>query len=154
MKKILSFLLCIALLMGVATVFSSCARDKAEVIDLTGYRVVYESALSGKLVTEVQKFTTTLKKSIGLKTDSTNDSKPADECEILIGETDRAETQTLKEKIEGDGYAYGVVEGKLVVVGTTPLLTSMAIDYFIATYLRQRGSSTNKFIKLFELEVP
>ena len=58
----------------------------------------------------------------------------AEDKEILIGGTDRAETADALKKIKGDGFAISVTDNKIVIVGTSNLFTLMALDYFTATY--------------------
>ncbi len=54
---------------------------------------------------------------------------------ILVGNTGDAEVATALSEIEGNGYYVGVINGKLVIVGTTNALTMQAFAYFTGTYL-------------------
>lgn len=53
-------------------------------------------------------------------------------AEILIGNTGRAETEAALAKIEGEGYYVGVINGKIVLVGTSDALTYQAMLAFAA----------------------
>ena len=59
-------------------------------------------------------------------------------AEILIGNTGRAETEAALAKIEGEGYYIGVINGKIVLVGTSDALTYQAMLAFAA----QCGAAT------------
>ena len=141
--KILSILLCISMLLSLAVLFSSCAKNK---VDLTEtYTVVYGDGMSFIMSGEVQSFAALLKEKTN--TDVTtkkvikgNEVEDESKFEILLGETNRPETQKVLEKMEGHGYAIEVVGKKIVIVGTTNLLTWMAMDHFKETYLSGEGT--------------
>lgn len=60
----------------------------------------------------------------------------ADVHEILIGNTNRAESRTAIEEYRNKhGYLVKYVNGKIVIWGTTAELTIMALDYFCDTYI-------------------
>ena len=62
--------------------------------------------------------------------------------QILVGETGEAETAAALAKITGHGYYIGVIGGKIVIVGTTNLLTVRAMEAFAASY---SGTDTSVF---------
>lgn len=66
---------------------------------------------------------------------STEEQTKGEGKEILIGNTNRPQSADVLGSIDGHGYAIVVKGDKIVINGTTPLLTTMAVDYFIATYL-------------------
>lgn len=49
---------------------------------------------------------------------------------ILVGNTGDTEVATALSEIEGHGYYVGVINGKIVIVGTTNALTMQALAYF------------------------
>ncbi|MBE6595181.1 MAG: hypothetical protein E7644_05225 [Ruminococcaceae bacterium] len=133
--KLLSLLLCLSLLIGVLLLVS--CGPKAVVIDLADYRLVYDDAFAGHaaFTSEISAFSAAIKTETGLNLRFQADSAASvAEKEVLIGETSREETATLLSKVKGDGYAIGVVNGKLVIAGTTPALTLMALRDFSETY--------------------
>lgn len=56
--------------------------------------------------------------------------------EILIGHTNRPETQEVLSKLSSDEYAVAVVGRKLVITGKNDTTTIMAIKYFVKNYLK------------------
>ncbi|MBP3395777.1 MAG: hypothetical protein J6L87_01265 [Clostridia bacterium] len=135
MKKTLSLLLCLCLLVSAVLLLTSC-KPKVVDIDINGYKLVYDDDFSAPFKTQMSAFSTLLRTKTGasFKPGSSSSSKVA-EGEILVGETSREESAMLLAEIEGDGYAIGVVNNKLVLVGTTPLLTLQAMQLFTDSYL-------------------
>ncbi|MBE6581224.1 MAG: hypothetical protein E7650_06390, partial [Ruminococcaceae bacterium] len=147
MKRTLSLLLCIVMLASVAVLFSSCGGAKE--VDFTDYRLVYGNDLSDPAAAEVQTFADALSKKTGekigmKKVNPTGDTDEGDELEILVGNTNRPETAKALKKVKGHGYIVTVIGSKVVVAGTTNLLTLMALDYFTETYLGGEESVTMK----------
>lgn len=54
--------------------------------------------------------------------------------EILIGDLDALATKTALAKLGTNGYGVVIVDNKIVVLGTSELLTTMAIDLFMEKY--------------------
>ncbi|MBE6604702.1 MAG: hypothetical protein E7639_03225 [Ruminococcaceae bacterium] len=147
MKKVLSLLLCIVMLASLAVLFSSCGGGKE--VDFTDYRLVYGSDMSDTGTEEVKTFADALSKKTGekigvKKVNPTSDTDEGDELEILVGNTNRPETAKALKKIKGHGYIVTVIGSKVVVVGTTNLLTLVALDFFTETYLGGEESLTMK----------
>ena len=59
---------------------------------------------------------------------------------ILVGNTGTAETAKALSEIEGDGYYIGVINGKIVIVGTTNALTMQALSVFSSEVLSDTES--------------
>ena len=55
--------------------------------------------------------------------------------EILIGHTNRPETEQVLSQLESNEYAVAVVGNKIVITGIVESLTVYALEYFIQTYL-------------------
>lgn len=147
MKRVISLLLCIVMLASLAVLFSSCGGGKE--VDFTDYRLIYGSDLSDTATEEVKTFADALSKKTGekigiKKVSSTGDTDEGDELEILVGNTNRPETAKALKKIKGHGYIVTVIGSKVVVAGTTNLLTLMALDFFTETYLGGEESLTMK----------
>ena len=142
MKKLLSLLLCLSLICGTLLCLTSC-RKKAVEVDLSaGYRVVYEKAFKSTLLNCVKDFEANVEESLSVtfsKMVSAGGSES--ELEILVGETGRPETEELKKEIEGNGYAFGVRGSKLVLIGTSPLYTVMAMSAFAALCAEAEGTT-------------
>ena len=147
MKKTISLFLALLLLFSTATVFSACRKKNKSGIETANwseYVVVYNDAGFSPLGDAVQDVLTRLQ--------ARTDEKPAreatdaggdvatDDFEIVIGATDRAATETAKERIEGNGWCILPVGRKIVIYGTTGLLTVKAVQAFLDTYLPQGGT--------------
>ncbi len=57
--------------------------------------------------------------------------------EILIGHTNRPESQQIISQLNGNEYAVAVVGNKIVIVGATDSITPSAVRYFTETYLNE-----------------
>ncbi len=147
MKKIVCFTLALLLLFSTATVFSACRKKNQktfETADWQAYVVVYNDASFSPLKDAVGDLTTRLSARIGdnparESTDEEGDVE-TDDFEIVIGDTDRAATKTAKSRLSGDGWCILPTGKKIVVYGTTHLLTVQAVRAFIEAYLPEGGS--------------
>ncbi|MBE6629367.1 MAG: hypothetical protein E7624_00775 [Ruminococcaceae bacterium] len=156
--RILALLLALLMLCSCAVVFASCSDEtdgnvklSKEVVDvdITGYGVIYGDSLSGASYSTVFKqrmveFSNTLKKVTGKAFHAQSQDRAKNkqaEPEILIGKTDRAESTQAYEELEGDGFTIRVINNKIVIAGTTNLLTLHALQYFTDKYLTGDGSS-------------
>ncbi|MBE6581225.1 MAG: MBL fold metallo-hydrolase [Ruminococcaceae bacterium] len=148
MKRIISLLLCVCMLASLTVCFASCGTKKLE---LDGYSVVIDSNVSAttadhfrEAVDSMEKKTDCAFDTVKVKADDAIDGEAKNE--ILIGNTNRPETAKALGKLKGHGYVITVVKGKLVIAGTTTLLTTMALEYFIDEMLSD-GSSTVEVAK-------
>lgn len=153
MKKtrILSLILAVLMLCGTASFFTSCAQ-KGEVklsrktveVDLTEYTLVFADSESDKSIsttfkTVMGEFAATLGEATGVSYLANQESRTrsaASDPEILIGKTTRAESQEALDSIKGHGYTIQVINNKVVIVGTTNLLTLKAVQYFEENFLK------------------
>ena len=142
MKRVISFLLCLCMLSSLCVCFASCG---AKQLDLDGYTAVLDSNVSSTSAELFRSAINTIKK----KTDCTIDAVKAtagdalegeSKYEILIGDTNRPESAKALKAVKGHGYVITTVGKKLVIVGTTPLLTAMAVEYFLEEMLPDEGS--------------
>lgn len=141
MKRLLSLLLCLLLICGTLLCLSSCTK-KADLDLSAGYRVVYEKGFAGTLLNCVRNFEGNVEESLGVTFDKMLSADAGEsELEVLVGETGRPETDQLKKKIKGDGYAFGVRDDKLVLIGTNPLYTVMAMNAFAALCAEADGTT-------------
>lgn len=141
MKRSLSLLLCICLLIGALLCFTSCQK-KEVTVDLSGYQLVYDSSYKNTFGAWIKHFGDTVSAVAGktIKT-GTSTAMVETEAEILVGDTSRPQTAELLGKIEGEGYAFGVVDGKIVVIGTTKLMTVVAVEAFRKACLAGEGAT-------------
>ncbi len=147
-RRILSLVLCACLLLSTVVLFASCGKKKVE---LEGYSLVYASDVSESTATHITTFADALSKKIDAKVSVKKVKPDADltkeeELEILVGNTNRPESADALGKIKGHGYSITVAGSKIVIVGTTNLLTTVALDYFEDTYLS--GEETISSVKI------
>ena len=147
MKRTICLLLALLLLSSTATVFSACRKKNKsgiETADWSEYVVVYNDAGFSPLNDAVKDVLTKLEARTGEKpareaTDEGGDVA-TDDFEIVIGATDRAATETAKGRIEGNGWCILPTGKKIVIYGTTGLLTVRAVQAFLDAYLPQGGT--------------
>lgn len=108
-------------------------------IDLSGFEIIYDDAAASALVAsragELSKlFDKMMDLEIPLhKQSDFNDGGGLPE--ILVGRTNREESEEAFADIQGHGFAVRVIGDKIVIVGSDDLQTVNAIQYFIDTYL-------------------
>ena len=147
MKKTVSLMLALLLLFSTATAFSACRKknkNTIETADWKEYVVVYNDAGLAPLNDAVNEVFARLQARTGEKpareaTDEGGDVA-TDDFEIVIGATDRTATATAKSRIEGNGWCILPTGKKIVIYGTTGLLTVRAVQAFLDTYLPQGGT--------------
>ncbi len=137
MKKILSLSLALLMLLSCIPLFASCGTKK---VDLSAYLVTYTSDGAAYMKRKCTDLSSAMKKAMGKKPEertvrSTDAQEKIDGFEVLVGKTNRPETYKALDRIDGHGYSVTTSGDKIVLVGTTDLLTSMAVDHFINTYL-------------------
>ena len=154
-QRILSLLLCISLLLSVTVLFASCGKKEISFAD--GYSIIYADDASESMSAQVRNFANTLEKKtdskIGLAKIKADDAlEDVGEYEILVGNTNRPETAKALKKIKDHGYIITVIGKKIVIVGTTNLLTCLALDYFTEAYLCADGTSSAFTVEKTEVE--
>lgn len=152
MKKIriVSFLLVILLLCSTVALFSSCSQKDGDVklsrkiqdVDVKSYTLVYsDSAASVVFKEKMADFAAQLTAVSGKNFIAYSESRTktaAQDLEILIGATARTESKEALASIKGEGFTVQLFERKIVIVGTTNLLTLQAVEYFCEKYLTPR----------------
>lgn len=112
-----------------------------EDISLSDYTLIRPDKASERLLDAISDFYGSLIMLTGKSNLFTTDYVPKGESvdpealEILIGHTNRPETQQVLSEISGDEYAVAVVGKKIVITGKTDSVTVAAVDYFIENYL-------------------
>ena len=149
MKRTLSLLMCLIMLLTSVTFLFSCKKDEegngdqsgGEVngIDLTGYSIITGVELTEMgnqyaldFARNISKLTTV---DISVVEDTASDVVKTKDLEILIGVTSREESVKTYNEIEENGWAVRVFEHKIAIVGTSPYLTTVALNWFERTYL-------------------
>lgn len=166
MKKvrILSLALALLMLVGLASIFTGCKKTDGIVtlkggekkVDITGYTLVYgnpieTSEFSATYNNKINAFADRISAYTGEKYPAfavTRTRSTAADPEILIGLTPRTESQEALASISGEGFVITLTENKIVIAGTTNLLTLMALEYFTENYLALPDAPTT------ELSVP
>ena len=140
MKRILSFTLCLLMLVSLVPLFASCGPNSKKKIDLSDYQVIYGNKnLSESADDQIYDFGQTLKDKWGIDLtcmpDLSRESVASEDHEILIGDTMRIESQEAKDRISGDGYCIEVTKNKIVIVGSSTYFTLLALETFEKEYL-------------------
>ncbi len=148
MKKILSLLLAALMVMGLVVTFSSCKKEETpkETIDNfvvangkdNACTIVYAYGNDGKHRTRrsyAESMATFIFQQCGVKPAVEDDREAeGDGYEILLGDTNRAATATVKAEITGTlTYIVRAVDKKLVIVAGSDLALSEAVSTFINT---------------------
>ena len=148
MKRTLSLLLCLVMLLSCVTILISCKKDddnddpsngEVQGIDLTGYSIITGAELTefGKeyVFDFARKVSTLTTLDMNVFEDTSADVVKTKDLEILIGVTGREESVKTYNEIKGNGWAVRVFKHKIAIVGTTPYLTMVALSWFEQTYL-------------------
>lgn len=147
MKKVLSVLLCLCMLLSMATMFTSCGEQTAEPkvskktvkVNLTDYEMVYASDLSNTVKSQAsvlaKQLSTLAETPVREKGDDETAPVETADLEILVGNTMRAETVKAMKGLGDFGWAIRVFANKICIVGTNSFYTLLALNYFQRTYL-------------------
>ena len=125
---------------GATDTTAAVSETAAPVADVSffDYNVIRPAQSSDKLIQEISAFYGRLMmvsdQSSMYEIDEDVEAD-AEKKEILIGHTNRPETQEVRSKLSGSEYAVAVVGNKLVITGLTDNTTVMAMRYFMDTYL-------------------
>ncbi len=170
MKRLLSLLLCIVMVLSTMLLLTSCWQDllgldpdpapdsgdttppedeppQPNTIDLSEYELVYGKEIEADAwllnsLTEVieDKFGVTLTK----VKDRYAEIKDLPTKEILIGYTARTETKAVRDQFTDEGYfGVSITENKIVICGANIHMTELAVEYFITNYLAPSTSTTS-----------
>lgn len=148
MKKIISVIMCIAMLSSLIISFSACKKDDGDT-DEVGYavsdfKIVYSERASDDIKTaanaiknrinESAKVSLTVKDDWTAPEEDTTSSK-----EILIGRTNRAESIAALEKLNTvsneKAYIIEASENKIVILGKSDDITIRALKYFATNFV-------------------
>lgn len=152
MKKALYILLAAVLVIGLAAcggkndtpggeTGSSTAEPGTDVaadpFDINGCVITRGQNAGGQMLSISRRISTTVARHCGKTMMIRDDSAPVAGAEILIGETNRAETARAKAELEGKSSAFVIRRygNKLVILGTGDAVTTVAAEYFLDTLL-------------------
>ncbi len=134
------------------TAFTSCKKEKEEtpnanLYDLTGFTIVREAECGNDVAKSAASLKQALEETVGISLNVALDADTAaGDKEILIGETDRPESQVtvdqLKNANEKNSYAIRIAQNKIVITGTDELSTRRAITEFINIYVKPSPKGT------------
>lgn len=148
MKRVVSIILTLAMLLLALGGFGACARD-VQKVELKGFSVLYpkNTLVSDTFIEQVNQFAARIEAVTGEPVEVISESNEAElgEKVILIGETTREESQNAKTSIEGNGFVWRASKEQIVIVGNTPVMTMYAMQCFAEEYL---GETTSKKIKI------
>lgn len=157
--KILCLLLALVMTLGI---FAGCKKQEepdpepvetepqipVDTIDLSEYTVIYPSDLSDFLALELEELKTTLDTLTGSDAQVQHESSIAADSakkEILIGDTNREESQTAKNELTGEHtLSIRKIGNKLVIVGHTQELVIKGLNYLIENYV-SKSTGGGKF---------
>ena len=145
-KRILSILLILCMLASTVAMFASCGKKgeinvskKAVSIDLTEYELVFDSELGESAKQQINQFVDLVRaqtKDPMRAQQSTNEGEEivSDTPAILIGDTGYKESNKAFKAIKKGGWTIQVIDNKIVILGSNPFLTHVALAYFTRNY--------------------
>ena len=165
MKKLVSILLCLAMLLSALAIFSSCnneeeppveglvVSEETSAIDMTGYSLIYSPDSSSASQNGVREFATQIQKKTGVSIKSARASSNTDFTgkKILVG--NMAATQNALAGVNGHGWVIAVEGESIVIAGTTQIFTNMALAYFTENYLSLEGVTKREKVLTFNTTV-
>ncbi|MBO7274584.1 MAG: endonuclease/exonuclease/phosphatase family protein, partial [Clostridia bacterium] len=104
---------------------------KITIEDLPKYSLVAAARSSNAVMTQFWQLQSQIKKICGKVPAAETDSTKEAEFEILVGATNRAESQAFLANLLWDDYGYAIIGNKLVIAGHTAEGTLSAIKHFM-----------------------
>ena len=115
--------------------------------DFGKYSVIVDDSADSELKTLAKNLTDTVnacwKVTATLVTDK---NTAASAYEILVGNTDRPETETFREKLKDGECGFGVVGRKIVILGSEDQYTEKAVVLFANFMLLDKDASVKKYM--------
>ena len=159
LDKILSLLVCVSILMTSLVALASCQSDddkNKEDENLyylvengeTKFTIVRSDRAAATVVEIVKNFRTTINDKYGCEMPLISDwMKPGEESdpnayEILIGDTNRPESQEIINSLEENSWAVELKGNKLIICATSDAMLSVAVEWFIENHVK---GSSDKF---------
>ena len=114
---------------------SVVAIEQAVSLSLSGYSIVYKAPTKTStdfFTTHLDRLCAVMKTATGKNfTACADTAATATKKEILIGLTDRAESAQAYATLSGNAFTVRVVNDKIVILGTSEMLTLTALQYFL-----------------------
>lgn len=146
------FALILSLLM-LLFVFASCTdnkKDKADSnnvlhesieVDLSKYSIIYSKENSSVTKKQASELQSIIKETASVELELKNDNEGEEDKEILVGMTVREQSADIYKKLNGRGYAIGVIGEKIIITAYDGELLSEAFSYFCDTYLKNANGA-------------
>ena len=116
--------------------------------DLASYTVIVDDSASGTLKTMAGNLTDMLNERWNVSVILQNDENLAPaKYEILIGNTNRSETESFKASLDDGECGYTVVGRKIVILGQTDADTEKAINLFVNRVLLVEDTKSTKYLQ-------
>ena len=127
--------------------FSGCTKDNKdgvppvteELKDLSGFSIIRPDNATSNIVNQTVALKSAIKNNIGNDLPVLSDEAGEVAKEILIGETNRAESSAvlakLKTETDKDAYIIDISDDKICIIGTTDDATARAIKIFKEEYV-------------------
>lgn len=140
-KRVFAFLLMICMLLGTVSCTDSmnseatdtdpvCTSDRLVTSDLSQYTVIISETISDEERAEINSLLKAIQKDFGILLAVKEDRYGPFAKEILIGFTNRPQSETIAKRLRiGETYV-GFSDGKLVILGSTASDTAKAVGYF------------------------
>ena len=149
LKRSVSFLI-VVVMIAAMFLFTSCEKEensetpnggKIDKLEISAdYVVTRPDSASNIEVALAKVIKDAIKNESGVNLTVTTDwlrpDAPAPEKEILVGETVRAESAAVYEKLEENQWAVTVANNKLIIAGKGSKALSDAVNYFVDTYIK------------------
>lgn len=148
--------MCVCMLLSAVGMLVSCKKDEVEEvfkpvhgeistsettasIDLANYVMSYDKNMSATARKEAASLVSDLRSlssvSIAIREDMEKNTVTNQNFEILVGQTKRTETEKALSQVKNHGWAIRVFDYKIVVAGTTPIMTRLAVRYFVENFI-------------------
>ena len=122
--------------------------------ELSAYTVVYAQSEENSIKDTVSEY---LAKDIGksatVKISANNDTADQVSKEILIGDTNRAESAAAKALLPEKGFVITVIDSKIAIVGSDDIQTVCAVNYFIENYIGEASVPKTAVVTAGEADV-
>ncbi len=99
--------------------------------DISKYNIICAARSTNTVMTQYWLLQSQIKKMCGKEPLAETDRTDATEFEILVGETNREESQTFLSGLLWDDYGYAIVGDKIVIAGHTAEGTTNAMKHFL-----------------------
>ncbi len=169
MKKLFALILCLALCLLLfsckgdddTTTTVSSGPDERDILisELSGYEIIRPAGAGGEISGSGDTLKSAIEDKYGFKlkhrADTVRENVPAyqiKELEILIGDTNREESDAFLSALRYNDYGYGIVNKKIVIAGHTEENTVKALEKFVYD-VASSTTSSDVFLKYGDIIV-